>query len=115
MRLARDKPHVSELHARSDTWFDLFCVFSPTQLSLAPCRSSGCGQTGSYSRYVSYGGLLGAQSGLFSVGGYSNAKPLERGITYDDPNAGALGAFAAIAALIHRARTEQGQYIDVAL
>jgi crotonobetainyl-CoA:carnitine CoA-transferase CaiB-like acyl-CoA transferase len=76
---------------------------------------SGYGQTGPYSRYVSYGGLLGAQSGLFSVSGYSNAQPLETGITYGDPNAGALGAYAAVAALIHRARTGQGQYIDVAL
>lgn len=76
---------------------------------------SGYGQTGPYSRYVSYGGLLGAQSGLFSVCGYSNAKPLETGFTYGDPNAGAFGAYAAVAALIHRARTGQGQYIDVAL
>jgi len=76
---------------------------------------SGYGQTGPYSRFVSYGGLLGAQSGLFSVSGYSNAQPRETGITYGDPNAGAFGAFAAVAALIHRARTGQGQYIDVAL
>jgi crotonobetainyl-CoA:carnitine CoA-transferase CaiB-like acyl-CoA transferase len=76
---------------------------------------SGYGQTGPYSRYVSYGGLLGAQSGLFSVSGYSNAQPLETGITYGDPNAGAFGAFAAVAALIHRVRTGQGQYIDLAL
>ena len=76
---------------------------------------SGYGQTGPYSRYVSYGGLLGAQSGLFSVSGYSNAEPRETGITYGDPNAGAFGAYAIIAALIQRARTGQGQYIDVAL
>ena len=76
---------------------------------------SGYGQTGPYSRYVSYGGLLGAQSGLFSVSGYSNAQPMETGITYGDPNAGAFGAYAAVAALIHRTRTGQGQYIDVAL
>jgi crotonobetainyl-CoA:carnitine CoA-transferase CaiB-like acyl-CoA transferase len=76
---------------------------------------SGYGQTGPYSRYVSYGGLLGAQSGLFSVSGYSGAQPGETGITYGDPTAGAFGAYAAVAALIHRERTGQGQYIDLAL
>ncbi|MBV8772507.1 MAG: CoA transferase [Deltaproteobacteria bacterium] len=76
---------------------------------------SGYGQTGPYSRYVSYGGLLGAQSGLFSVSGYSSGEPGETGITYGDPNSGALAVFAAVAALIHRARTGRGQYIDVSL
>ena len=76
---------------------------------------SGYGQTGPYSRYVSYGGLLGAQSGLFSVSGYMSGEPGETGITYGDPNSGALAVFAAIAALIHRARTGRGQYIDISL
>jgi crotonobetainyl-CoA:carnitine CoA-transferase CaiB-like acyl-CoA transferase len=76
---------------------------------------SGYGQTGPYSRYVSYGGLLGAQSGLFSVSGYTTGEPGETGITYGDPNSGALAVFAAIAALIHRTRTGRGQYIDVSL
>jgi crotonobetainyl-CoA:carnitine CoA-transferase CaiB-like acyl-CoA transferase len=76
---------------------------------------SGYGQSGPYSRYVSYGGLLGAQSGLFSVSGYVAGEPGETGITYGDPNSGALASFAAIAALVHRARTGRGQYIDVSL
>jgi crotonobetainyl-CoA:carnitine CoA-transferase CaiB-like acyl-CoA transferase len=76
---------------------------------------SGYGQTGPYSRYVSYGGLLGAQSGLFSVSGYTSSEPGETGITYGDPNSGALTVFAAVAALIHRAHTGRGQYIDVSL
>ncbi len=76
---------------------------------------SGYGQSGPYSRYVSYGGLLGAQSGLFSVSGYRTGEAGETGITYGDPNSGALAVFAAIAGLIHRARTGRGQYIDVSL
>jgi crotonobetainyl-CoA:carnitine CoA-transferase CaiB-like acyl-CoA transferase len=76
---------------------------------------SGYGQTGPYSRFVSYGGLLGAQSGLFSVSGYTSGEPAETGMTYGDPNSGALAVFAAIAALIHRAHTGRGQYIDVSL
>jgi crotonobetainyl-CoA:carnitine CoA-transferase CaiB-like acyl-CoA transferase len=76
---------------------------------------SGYGQTGPYSRFVSYGGLLGAQSGLFSVSGYVSGQPGETGITYGDPTTGAFGAYAAVAALIQRARTGQGQYVDLAL
>ncbi|MBV8771759.1 MAG: CoA transferase [Deltaproteobacteria bacterium] len=76
---------------------------------------SGYGQTGPYSRFVSYGGLLGAQSGLFSVSGYEPGQPCETGITYGDPNSGAFGTYATIAALIHRARTGEGQHIDVSL
>jgi benzylsuccinate CoA-transferase BbsF subunit len=76
---------------------------------------SGYGQTGPYSRFVSYGGLLGAQSGLFSVSGYTAEAPAETGITYGDPNCGAFGAYAAIAALIQRARTGRGQHIDLSL
>jgi len=76
---------------------------------------SGYGQTGPYSRYVSYGGLLGAQSGLFSLSGYTSGEPAETGITYGDPNSGALAVFAAIAALIHRSHIGRGQYIDVSL
>jgi crotonobetainyl-CoA:carnitine CoA-transferase CaiB-like acyl-CoA transferase len=76
---------------------------------------SGYGQTGPYSHYVSYGGLLGAQSGLFSVSGYTSGEPGETGITYGDPNSGALAVSAAVAALIHREHTGQGQYIDVSL
>jgi crotonobetainyl-CoA:carnitine CoA-transferase CaiB-like acyl-CoA transferase len=76
---------------------------------------SGYGQTGPYSRFVSYGGLLGAQSGLFSVSGYTSGEPAETGMTYGDPNSGALAVFATIAALIHRSHTGRGQYIDVSL
>jgi crotonobetainyl-CoA:carnitine CoA-transferase CaiB-like acyl-CoA transferase len=76
---------------------------------------SGYGQTGPYSRFVSYGGLLGAQSGLFSLSGYEAGQPGETGITYGDPNSGAFGAYAAMAALIHRARTGQGQHVDISL
>ena len=76
---------------------------------------SGYGQTGPYARFVSYGSLLGAQSGLFSVSGYESGEPSETGVTYGDPNSGAMGTFAAIAALIHRRRTGEGQHIDISL
>ncbi|MBV8359896.1 MAG: CoA transferase [Deltaproteobacteria bacterium] len=98
--------------ARMGLGYEVLCELKPDIIMLS---LSGYGQTGPYSRYVSYGGLLGAQSGLFSVSGYESGEPAETGITYGDPNSGAFGAYAAVAALIHRARTGEGQHIDVSL
>jgi crotonobetainyl-CoA:carnitine CoA-transferase CaiB-like acyl-CoA transferase len=38
---------------------------------------------------------------------------MHAGFSYADPNGGVHGAFAIIAALFHRAKTGQGQYIDM--
>ena len=98
--------------ARMGLSYDVLREIRPDIIMLS---LSGYGQTGPYSRFVSYGGLLGAQSGLFSVSGYKTGPPGETGITYGDPNSGAIGAYAALAALIHRERSGQGQHIDVSL
>ena len=98
--------------ARMGLSYDVLREIRPDIIMLS---LSGYGQTGPYSRFVSYGGLLGAQSGLFSVSGYETGQPGETGITYGDPNSGAIGAYAALAALIHRERSGQGQHIDVSL
>src|SRR5260370_28254752 len=76
---------------------------------------SGYGQTGRSSRYVSYGAMIAAQAGLYGATGYPGDVPREVGVSYADPVAGITGAFMINAALIHRARTGQGQYIDVSL
>ena len=39
--------------------------------------------------------------------------PMHAGFSYADPNAGVHGAFALLAALYHRAKTGEGQYIDM--
>lgn len=98
--------------ARIGLGYEVLREFKPDIIMVS---LSGYGQTGSYSRFVSYGGLLGAQSGLFSVSGYETGQAGETGITYGDPNSGAFGAYGAIAALIHRARTGEGQHVDISL
>jgi crotonobetainyl-CoA:carnitine CoA-transferase CaiB-like acyl-CoA transferase len=98
--------------ARMGLGFEVLRELKPDIIMLS---LSGYGQTGPYSRFVSYGGLLGAQSGLFSVSGYDDSQPGETGITYGDPTSGAFGAYAAIAALLHRARTGEGQHVDISL
>ncbi len=74
---------------------------------------SGYGATGPDSDKVSYGPAQVPLSGMSSVTGYRGFPPMHVGISYGDPTGGLHGAVAVLAALIHRARTGQGQYIDL--
>ncbi len=77
---------------------------------------SGYGQTGPYRKFIGYGPPASALAGLFFCTGYDTGEPAgqpqEAGVSYPDPNAGIFGAFAIMAALVHRDLTGEGQYID---
>jgi benzylsuccinate CoA-transferase BbsF subunit len=74
---------------------------------------SGYGDTGPYRDYVAYGPAQVPLSGLSALTGYKGWPPMHSGFSYADPNAGVHGAFAVLAALYHRAKTGEGQYIDM--
>jgi benzylsuccinate CoA-transferase BbsF subunit len=75
---------------------------------------SGYGQTGPLCHYVSYGPAQVPMAGFSTLTGYRHwQKPMHLGLSYGDPNAGHHAAFALLAALWHRQRTGQGQYIDM--
>ncbi len=74
---------------------------------------SGYGDTGPYRDYIAYGPAQVPLSGLSSLTGYKGWPPMHSGFSYADPNAGVHGAFAILAALFHRKKTGQGQYIDM--
>lgn len=74
---------------------------------------AGYGATGPESAYVSYGPAQVPMSGLSSVTGFPGFPPMHVGFSYGDPNGGLHGAFAVLAALMHRERTGEGQYIDL--
>ena len=74
---------------------------------------SGYGATGPESSYVSYGPAQAPLSGLSSLTGFPGLPPMHVGFSYGDPNGGLHGAFAVLAALMHRERTGEGQYIDL--
>ncbi|MGO9060682.1 MAG: CaiB/BaiF CoA transferase family protein [Candidatus Binataceae bacterium] len=76
---------------------------------------SGYGQTGPYRKYVSYGGITGAQSGFYAYNGPPGDEPRDLGATYADPAAGINGAVAILQALVNRALTGAGQYIDLSM
>ncbi len=76
---------------------------------------SGYGQSGPYSTHLSFGALIEAVSGFTLVNGYPGMRTRSSGMAYPDPTSGMFGALAVVAALIHRARTGEGQHIDLAM
>lgn len=74
---------------------------------------SGYGASGPDHDKVSYGPAQVPLSGMSSVTGYRGHPPMHVGISYGDPTGGLHGAVAVLAALLHRARTGVGQYVDL--
>lgn len=74
---------------------------------------SGYGLGGPESEFVSYGPAQVPLSGMSSLTGYAGWPPMHVGISYGDPTAGLHGAFAVLAALLHREKTGEGQFIDL--
>jgi len=74
---------------------------------------SGYGATGPEKEHISYGPAQVPMSGLSSLTGYKDWRPMHVGISYGDPNGGLHGAFAVLCALMYRARTGKGQFIDL--
>lgn len=79
------------------------------------CSLSAYGHNGPWANIPGIGGTIEPTSGLSALLGYAGGPPLNSGIMYPDAVAG-LNAFAAIlAALRHRERTGEGQYIDLSM
>jgi crotonobetainyl-CoA:carnitine CoA-transferase CaiB-like acyl-CoA transferase len=76
---------------------------------------SGYGGDGPESGFISYGPSIEALSGLASLSGFTDGPPADTGLSFGDPNAGMHAAVAILAALWHRDRTGEGQWIDAAL
>lgn len=77
-------------------------------ISLSPA-----GQTGPLSGLVAYAPILSALSGIDSLLGYADERPLGFKHAYADVCASLSGLYAVLVALRYRARTGQGQYIDL--
>lgn len=73
------------------------------------------GMTGPERNYLGYGLTIGAVTGFQHLTGLPDREPAGTGTNYPDhiPNP-AHAAFAILAALRHKRRTGQGQYIDIA-
>ena len=82
------------------------------------CAISGFGQTGPYADRTGYDFLVQAMGGLMSITGDSDAaggRPVKVGVGVADVMCGMYATVGILAALRHRDRTGEGQYIDLAL
>ena len=79
------------------------------------CAISGFGQTGPDALKPAYDQIIQGLSGEMAVNGDERLNPLRVGFPVCDTVGGLNAAFAVMAALFHRERTGQGQFIDVAL
>jgi benzylsuccinate CoA-transferase BbsF subunit len=90
--------------------YDVLRALRPDVIMIA---LSGYGAAGPDHDKVSYGPAQVPLSGMSSLTGYRDFPPMHVGISYGDPTGGLHGAVAVLAALMHRARTGEGQYIDL--
>ena len=79
------------------------------------CSITGFGQTGPYAHRAGYDYIIQGMSGLMSVTGPTEGSPYKVGVAVTDIVTGIYASTAILAALHARARTGQGQHIDMAL
>jgi crotonobetainyl-CoA:carnitine CoA-transferase CaiB-like acyl-CoA transferase len=79
------------------------------------CSITGFGQTGPYAARAGYDFIIQGMAGLMSVTGPADGQPQKVGVAVTDIVTGVYAATAILAALHQRARTGEGQHIDMAL
>ena len=79
------------------------------------CAISGFGQEGPDSQKPAYDQIMQGLSGVMAINGDETLNPLRAGFPLCDTVAGLNAAFAVMAALFHREKSGEGQFIDVAL
>jgi formyl-CoA transferase len=76
---------------------------------------SGFGQTGPYRERGGYDTIAQGMSGIMSATGHAGAPPAKAGVPVVDIGTGLFTAYGILSAYIHRQRTGEGQYLDMAL
>jgi crotonobetainyl-CoA:carnitine CoA-transferase CaiB-like acyl-CoA transferase len=76
---------------------------------------SGYGGDGPHRDWVAYGANIETTSSLTSITGYADGQLSRTTLFYADPVSGNYAAIAIMAALRHRDRTGEGQWVDISL
>ena len=92
-----------------------YAVLKDINPKLIYCAISGFGQTGPDAFKPAYDQIIQGLSGEMAINGDERLNPLRAGFPVCDTVGGLNAAFAVMAALFHRERSGEGQFIDVAL
>jgi crotonobetainyl-CoA:carnitine CoA-transferase CaiB-like acyl-CoA transferase len=83
--------------------------------SIIMVSMSGYGGDGPHRDWVAYGANIETTSSLTSITGYPDGQLSRSTLFYADPVSGNYASIAMMAALRHRERTGEGQWIDISL
>jgi benzylsuccinate CoA-transferase BbsF subunit len=126
LRTARGKELLTELIAQSDCVTENFAAGVLERLGFGYERlkeirpdiiyvsNCGFGQVGPYAAFKTWGPIVQAVSGLTFASGLPGQPPAGWGYSYMDHTGGYYMAMAILLALIHRKRTGEGQWVDLA-
>lgn len=92
-----------------------YAALAALRPGLVYCAISGFGQDGPLKDNPAYDQIVQGLSGVMSVTGDAASAPLRVGYPVADTIGGLTAAFAIAAALVRRARTGEGEYIDVSM
>ncbi|MEW5983418.1 MAG: CoA transferase [Acidobacteriota bacterium] len=92
-----------------------YAALRASNARLIYCAISGFGQTGPDALKPAYDQIIQGLSGVMDVNGDERLHPLRCGFPVCDTVGGLNAAFAIMAALFHRERTGEGQFIDIAM
>ena len=114
--LVRRSDVVSENFAKGvlDKWgfgYERLKAFRPDIVYVSNC---GFGHVGPYSDFKTWGPVVQAVSGLTFTSGLPDREPAGWGYSFMDHTGAYYMAIAILMALIHRQRTGEGQWIDLA-
>ena len=91
----------------------------PINPKLIYCSITGFGQDGPYAQRAGYDFMIQGMGGIMSITGVPDgepgAGPVKCGVAFADLFTGLYAVSGILAALVHRERSGEGQYIDVAL
>jgi crotonobetainyl-CoA:carnitine CoA-transferase CaiB-like acyl-CoA transferase len=90
-------------------------TLKPRLPRLIHCRISGFGADGPLGGLPGYDAVIQAMAGMMSVNGTAESGPTRLGIPLVDLGTGLYAMIAILMALVERARSGQGQYIDMTL
>jgi len=79
------------------------------------CAVSGFGQTGPYAEKPAYDIVVQGMGGIMSLTGHPDTPPTRVGTSIGDITAGLFSLSALGAALFHRERTGEAQFVDIAM